>query len=343
VTELERYMKKTLNLLLILFILLGLYFLFKKGQKDGQAGSIKLEDREFVVKDRSDINVITIKPKGYPLNHLSKSGDKWIYNNKYEADMSIVRNMLNVLTKMRINYIPPQNTLPKIYNGFKEVGIDINVYDKAGNVLSSFILGGNTVKEDATYCMRQGYKQPYAMCMPTTVGGLRAYFNQTAEQLRSKIVFDLEDKKVESVELLYNKDRKNSFSVSQKGGEFVLDAPNYLKNRDKQPNPKMMSAYLKDFDRVGAEAIKTGMPSVDSLRQYTPFANMTINVKNAAPLKLVFYPNQDVLNPKHSTVKAEDVFKEDRHFVFDDTNGEVYIVQQRLLNDIFRTPDYFYR
>jgi len=334
-------MKNILLLLLVILLLGGAIFFLTKSPEENKT-SITLEDREFIVDDPDKIEVITIEGKAYPLKHFSRQKNHWLFNNRQRVEPNVMSNMLRVLSKMHINYIPPNSYKKKMQNGFDRMGLTIKTFDKHGTVLSEFIMGGNTLAEDGTFCKRLGYDQVYVMSMPTTEGGLRAYFNQTQEQIRSKVVYDIEAKNISSVELNYNKDKQNSFNITRSNGSFNLDLPYDLVNKGENSNVKIVDAYIKNFDKLAAETIRTGHPLMDSIRNFVPYADLIIQMKDGENIELAFYPELDQVHPLYSTQKAEDVRKIERHFVFDN-HGEVYVVQQRMLRDIFVTPKYFYR
>jgi len=131
-------MKRTLLLLLVLLLLGVLYFGFVK--KEDQTSSIKIEDREFVLKDQSKVDVITIDSKGRPPIHLGKTKDGWYINNKQRANQRIVQNMLNTLERMAIKYIPTKKENETALKRMEMHGIELKTYDKTGALITDFIL-----------------------------------------------------------------------------------------------------------------------------------------------------------------------------------------------------------
>ena len=249
--------------------------------------------------------------------------------------------MLMVLSKMRINYIPPKSSIPSIRKGFKEVGMTIKAFGKKGELLSGFVMGSNTQAEDATYCIKIGAQQPYAMSIPVYDGGLRAYFNQLNENIIDKTVFEIDYNDITSIKIDYKKAESSSFEIEKKNGSFDFSTKdNRLKN--KQINENLISSYFKDFDKLSAEVIRTGHPTMDSIAQFLPFAELEISLKNKAPIQLKFFPIDDLLDERKNTKDVSDVYSVERHIVLDN-NGEAYVVQQRMLRDIFRSSDYFFQ
>lgn len=332
-------MKKTLILLLILIVVASLYYVFSKSD---EKSSINIESRNFIVKNIDDISYITIKNPAYPMMHLEKkSDDYWLLNGKYKADNHIVDNMKGVLNKMEIRNIPTDATNKNVIANLGKVGIEIKVYDKAGKIISDFIMGQNDLKEGATYCVRNGYDQSYAMHVKVTEGGLRNYFDQSQLTLRDKTVMDIDSDALSSLKITYGKDKKNSFEITREKNGFKFKPLEQFVVPKSSFNNNKIDAYLKDYNKVYCEAIKTGEASMDSIRQFVPFAEIEFNFKNKEKESYTFYPMRDILDSETNTQSINDLHKIDRHFVYTH-DGNVYIVQHRTVKSFFKPIDYFY-
>jgi hypothetical protein len=333
-------MKKTLILLGLLLVLIAVY-VFTKAKDDKNATSISIEDRAFVVKDKSEIDYLTIKNPGYPLMHFQKKANgSWMLNNKYVADPNIINNMIGVLEKMKIKYIPPKTMTKKIMTDLEQVGIEIHAFDKSGETLSHFIMGSNDPKEGSTFCVKKNAKQPYAMYVTVAEGGLRNYFSQTQLELRDKTLLSYNSDKIKELKLSYPKDRKSSFSIEKKAKAYQLTSPEPLYSRDIKANSKTIASYLNEYASVVAEAIRTGEMLNDSIKTNVAFAILDIKLDNGEHHNFEFYPMIDLVDSAINTQSVEDLTKVERYIVFTESN-EVYVVQHRMLKNIFRTIDYF--
>jgi len=333
-------MKRTLLLLLLLICLGGFYFYTKNKPSDDT--SIRIEDREFVVSDRKLIDIVTIKRPGYPQIHLSKSKDGWMLNERRKASSHVMKNILSVLTQLEIDYIPPRATLPSIMDGINKLGIEVTSYDKQGNVLSEFILGKNNNVESGTYILKKGAKQPYVVVVPAVSGGIRNYFTLTDMDLRDKRIMEINTDDIEKVTLDYKKDRINSFMIEKDGSDYKLSPLKGLAGREIKQNKNIIESYILSLKNFDAEGIMTGNPSMDSLSNHIPFAELAIDMKGGEELGYTFYTIVNSLDPDAVRRGAGDLATIERYYVFT-SDGEVYTMQHRLIKDIFKPLYYFDR
>jgi len=332
-------MKKTLILLLILLISAGAYYYLTQG--DGNS-SMSIDSRGFVVENKEDIAFITIKNPGYPLVHLQRNSDNnWTLNKKYKANPNVINNMIGVLSSMEIKYIPTKARNKNVIQNLPIVGIEITSFDKSGNVLSELIMGDNDNKESATYCVRKGFDQSYAMHVKVTEGGLRNYFEQTQLNIRDNSVFDINPNDIRSLSMTYAKDRKNSFLIFKEDGKYKIEAKEQFAKSPNKGVSNVIEAYIKDYSQVYAEVIRTGDTSLDTIKNLVPFASLEFKLKNEEVQSYDFYPMLDLLEKEVNTQSVRDLAKIERFFVFA-SNEEVYVVQRRLIKEFFKPIAYFY-
>ena len=320
-------------------VTLSYYFLVVRN-KNKAVSSVTIEDREFVVADKEDIHTITIKSLGYPLIHISKNEDSWLLNQKHRASSNVVENMLAVLTKMRINYIPPKSQMDMISRSIENVGMEIKTYDKDGNTLSDFIMAGNTNKEDGTYCIKRGAKQAYVMSMPVVEGGLRNYFNMELIAMRDKTVVELDTDKIKEIKIDYPKDIKNSYLVKKEGGKYRFEPRSVVYKNEGAFSDNIVQSYVRDFNILKAEYISTDNPARDTIQNRLPIAEILIQMDDNRQFKMDLYPDIDIYDMTVNTTSIEDLGRVDRYFV-DTSWGEFYTVQHRLISKWLRTPKHF--
>ncbi|NNE27460.1 MAG: hypothetical protein HKN09_11515 [Saprospiraceae bacterium] len=333
-------MKRTLILLLVLVAMAMCYY-FLVVKKDAQPNSsIQIDDREFVVENEEDIHVITIKSQGYPLVHLSRSEDIWLLNQRYKASENVVDNMLSVLTEMRLNYIPPKSQMEMIQKSIENVGMEIKTYDKDGNILSDFIMAGNTNKEDGTYCIKRDASQPYVMSMPVVEGGLRNYFNMELIAMRDKTMVELDVNKIKLIKVDYPKDITNSYQIRKDGRSYIFEPRGVQFKSSGTFSDNIIQSYVRDFNVLKAEYISTDNPARDTIKNRLAFAEILIQMEDNRQFKMDFFPDQDIYDRTVNTVSIENLGRVDRYFV-DTSWGEFYTVQHRLISKWLRTPKHF--
>lgn len=333
-------MKKTLILISILALLSIAYFMLMR-EEEKTSGSISMPDRAFIVDNEDLINTITIKSIGYPEVHLHKSDGMWILNGKHRADEHIVGNMVSVLSKMHIHYIPPNAQNDMIRRSISNTGIQIKTYDKGGTLLTSFIMAGNTNKEDGTYCINEGASQAYVMALPMVEGGLRDYFNHEANALRDKAVFRLDPSNIQSVKIEYPKDRKNSYEINREKGKLNIYIPANLSGKTNAASERLMEDYLKDFNILMSEYVSNDNPARDSIQGKLPFVHMEINDEEQGNLRLEFYPALDIFDKSVNTQSIDNLGQVERYFVKTNWN-DFFTVQHRLVSKLLKKPEHFY-
>ena len=116
------------RILIIAAVLIGLgllaYILAKKDEK--QSIGIDLSDRDFSVENVEQIGRISLKSKTYPELVFTRSGDTWVINNRYPVNEITFKNFLGTLTNLRMVYLPPKESMPKIVEDTRNNGIHIN-------------------------------------------------------------------------------------------------------------------------------------------------------------------------------------------------------------------------
>ena len=250
--------------------------------------------------------------------------------------------MTGVLKNMKIKYLPPKTMTDKILSDLEQIGIEIKAYDANGKILSDFIMGANDNKELTTYCVKRGAKQPYAMYVSVAEGGLRNYFNQTQRDLRDKTVFKVKPAEIEQLSINYHKDKRNSFEIQKDQSGYKLEAMEKFNAGSGSANSNTVRSYLLGYDKLIAEAIRTGEIKTDSIKNLIPFATLNYTLNDNTKAEFEFYPMKDLFVEEVNTQTVSDLKEIERYFLFDH-RGDVFIVQQRMVDHIFKPLDYFMR
>lgn len=329
------------KILILILVILGMVWIYSNTSKETKS-SMNTESRDFIVEDKNQIAYLTVKAKAYPMMHLKKVNDKhWILNQKYKADINVVNNMIGVLSKMQIKYLPSKKMNDNVIKNLDRVGIEIKAYDKEGDVLTDMIMGDNDNAEISTFCVRRGFDQAYAMHVAVTDGGLRNYFDQTQKNLRDKGIIDIQPSQINQLKVEYFKDKRNSFVINGEANKREVQPIDLFNRLESEVNQNTVEAYLKDYNWIPSEAIRTGEDNLDTILKYVPFARMTLELKNNSQKQFDFYPMLDVMDPLINTQTISDLDTIERHFVFTNEK-EIFVVQQRMLEDFFKPLSYFY-
>lgn len=330
-------MKNILLLVLALLILGGIYLYTERSEDE-----IVYADRQFAVEDTDEIYVITMERPLHPPIHLSRSKNGWLLNERRKASQHVVNNLLSVLKNVEIDYIPPKAQYHKVMRDIANQGVKVAVYDKKGKVLAEYTVGKNTTSEGGTFYLNKGANQPYVMRVPAVSGGVNVYFTMNTLDFRDMSIMEVKSEQISRVTLDYKRDRRSSFVIENEGDLLKIDPLVKGADSEVKQNEKILQAYLLEYKKIGAEFVRTGDPSMDSLRHIMPFAELKLEMKNGKEIGYSFYPDEQVYDADNIFRTVEDLKTTDRHFVFA-SDGEVYIIQQRLLKGIFKPLAYFDR
>lgn len=334
-------MKRTLILLFALLLLGGVYLVLD-GKSDDKT-SIRLENRDFISKDKSKINTITLKSPANPLIHLNKKGDnKWYINDKYIASTHIIDNMLGTLSKMKIDYVPTAAENKTAMSRMEQYGIAIKTYDVKGNILTDFVLGPNISTEYGTYCHKAGSSQSYVMNLPIIEGGIRNYFTHSILDLRDLTLMEAPFEKIKSVKIEYPKDSKNSFAITKDGTDLSFNALGSNKAASKEVNKKIVDAYLKDFALLKGEQLRNDHDYRDSIEMRIPFSIISVETDDGQLQTMQIYPYKDMFERGYNTRSVDDLTEQiERHFVLTH-KGDFFVAQHRFFRALLKKVDYFY-
>ena len=328
-------MKKTLLLLLVLAGLGGLYYFSTlSAAKDT---TIKLEDRQFITKDKDEVYTITIKSPARPLIHLSRNKDVWYIDGRHKVRPNIMTNMLFALVNMKIKYIPLNKENNTASERMKKFGMDIITYDKNGKVLTEFELGSNTNDEYGTYFRNKGAEQIYVMSIPGYDGGLRNYFTQDAQAFRDLTILNIESEDLQAVSIDYPKDLSRSMVLSRTGADFELNSSS---QKEYKADRLISDAFFKSFAKLPSESILSDYVHKDTISSMVPFLKLSFDMKKKQDKWITLYPFVDI-ESDYNTRRVEDVTtRHDKYFV-NTSWGDFYKVQAKFLRDYFVTPEYF--
>ena len=180
-------MKKTL-ILLILFLAIGGATFFLTTKKDTKT-TILTEERNFAVADIESVYKIFIADRNGKNITLERKIGYWQLNKKYKANSNSVSNLLNTIQRIKIKYTPPKTAIKNIINSIATNNIKIEIYNKSGEKLKSYYIGGVTNDELGTYMIKEEAESPFVTYVPGFEGSLRVRYMTEEIDWRDKAIF----------------------------------------------------------------------------------------------------------------------------------------------------------
>jgi len=331
-------MKRLIILFAIMVFLAGGAYFAKEYAGDKGNTSIDTSDRKFAFDDKDDIAKIIINRADKKVNTFTNKKGRWYINDYLVADYKI-NLLLNAITKIRVENLPPKTGHQTIFKSIKENGINVQVYNKSGKKVRAYDIGPDATNDRCTYLVLEGFKQPYCMNI-SGFGSLRSRFNQDVALWRDVAIYRLAEDEIASVKMEYNKDYTSSFEITNEGGKVsVIDIGG--KTKGQQINEAKVKSYLSAFRELNGEGYDNDYILRDSINTLLPFATVTVQETNGKVKSMKLFPMAEMIDPEDESFDAEDALRLEKYFV-EISNGDFMVAQQKLLKPIMRPNSYFW-
>ncbi len=331
-------MKKN-YLLLLIFLLLGggtAWYLFLKDEK--KASTTLGWDRKFAVENIDEVHKVFIAKRSGETTTLTRSEDHWVVNGQHKASDNAVENVLEVLSDVTLKYVPPHTALKNIVREMAARGIKVEVYDKKGEQLKAFYIGGVTADARGTYFIMENSEQPMAVEIPQMEGQLRTRFDITGDFWRDRTVFNYQPEEIAAVSIEYPKQRNKSFRLKRQGNDFEVK-PFYdnVKPIQHPVQNGRVEGFLVGFENRMAESFDQEYAFKDSVRATIPFSIVTMTDTEGEERRATFFPYYRInaVTGERYTDIVERYFTE--------VNDEDWLLtQHRVFKDIFWSYESFF-
>lgn len=327
--------KKILVTLFLILAGIASFVYFKIGKADDLG--IDLSDRNFKIENTERIDKIIVQRANYPAIIFKKSGKEWMLNNGKKASDEMIPNLLSMINKIKIQYIPNAAHTVNIHKFMKTDAIRFEAF--SGNELvKSFKVGADVPEDRGTVFLIDGAKQPYVMFLPFFDGSLRTKFSFDMSQFETKNVFEENPENISEVLVNYPGDKTSSFKIINNAGTFIVTNPNdgiALPNS----NQKKIQTYIDGFRFIGAEYNDADNPMRYDIIKNPVFAEITIKRKDGSLKKADLYSLSNIeFNTKYSSPKE---LKGDMRFHVNTNNNEFFLTQHRVIGKLMVAFDNF--
>ncbi|MCB0557731.1 MAG: DUF4340 domain-containing protein [Lewinellaceae bacterium] len=325
-------MNRTL-VLLIAFLLLGGGVFWYLSQGKDEKTTLAGADRDFAVKDIGQVYKIFIADRRGERTTLERKDGYWLYNGQYKARPSVMQPLLEAIARVQIKYQPPQAAMEKMVEALATEGIKVELYDKEGNLLKAYYVGGSTSDERGTYMIMEGAEQPYVAHLPFWEGNLSVRFRRYGDEWRDKTLFSEEVDNIQSVSIEYPKQRNQSFILENTPDGYEIRPFYDITPEIRRPFKEgSAEAFLINFERVGAEAFRNNYEGRDSISRLVPFSIITLVNKQGDTTQVKLHPivkeniiSQDAKSGEYVLYSSEI----ERYFA--DLNGKDFLLAQHLV------------
>ena len=337
-------MSKTLLYLAILAILgFGVWF-FLFSDKSGQL--FRSADSSFTIRDTGAIGKIFLSENGSGKSILlERKENGWVVNKKYPVLESMLRSLMATMREQEALHPAPAEMREGIIRNLAGAGIKVEVYDRSGEKMRIFYVGGELHRFAGTAMLMDGSERPYVVNIPGFEGYLTPRFTPELRYWRDRIVFDLTPDQITRVSVRYIQEPLNSFTLTQQGGKVSVTLDSSL-SLGKSANEGRAKSYLKFFSKIYAEGFLSDVPDLDSIVHSMP-QKAIVDVQGVngyhQTASLFYYPrtaHDMAANPHADTY--EEQFSGDRYFAIINGGADTLTVPIASFEKILRRGYEFY-
>ncbi len=330
--------KSLLWLVALLAVLLGLFWFLQRQESEVKAAAYP--DREFSIKDETSISRVFIADlQGRTMNLTKQKDGGWMINDSVKASVTIMDQVLNTFSKLRIDHIPPETMNEMIFEAMKTDGIKVEAYNAEDQRLRSWIIGPGTQDDRASFVMIEGQNQPYAMKLPGMTGTIRPLFDlRSIEDWRSRDWLAIPPEEIESVEINYPRQKGSGFSIRRVGDTLQLKAESELVEiANSAPKQRLLESYLEGFSYVPLFRRENENPVKDSIQSLVPFVELRLVETSGEVQEMSLVPAHGLKND--GTVDVDGPFT---NYWVTQRPGGIQTVQKQQLQQWLRDYRSFY-
>lgn len=325
-------------LLALLFLALGAGAWYAWNKRKNQSGTRNSPDMQFAVKNTGDIGKIFIADRtGLTATVVRKEG-YWEYNGRWHARKTAMETLLETIENVNVLNIPPKISEPALIRDIASDGIKVEIYDKKGERMKCYYIGGVTQDEQGTVFIMDGSENPYICHLPGFVGTLRIRYLLGDDAWRDRVVFEEKPEDIQSISVEYPQAKSESFRLEKKDAGAYSVTPFFSTttrfNTDLRQGA--VESYLLQYERRGAEAFETKNPMRDSVTALVPFAIITLKKTDGTEKYVRFWP----IETGYSAVSGGEYVE---RYLTDYNKGEAFLLtQHRVFSPLFRGYSFFY-
>lgn len=335
-------MRRLLAPLVVLIALAGVALFLIMNLDSGE------QDATFSIKDSDKVASIFIADRANNKVLLERTDEGWWKLNKeYRAKQPEVEAMLNVLEKLSVRKPIPKSASQNVIADMATNNTKVEVQDKDGDVMLSFLLGAPAPDNVGNYAKREDSRDLYIIQIPGFEGTMDTRFHANETQWRDRAVFRYEPYTIEAVELKYLNEPEKSFKIEVLARDsFDLEplseeAPTHVA----EPNPRMLAQYINNFREVHAEAYVNDLGGKDTILAQGPYLIMTVTdtagQKNVVKLfrKPVSGRTKQQFDPEGNPM----LFDSERSYALINQGRDFVLIQQFAFGKLIREYGSFYR
>ncbi len=325
-------MNRNIILIIVLVMVGGITWFVWKNKPD-TTSTLDRAESNFKIEDVNTIGRILITNKDGSRSDLKRTGDHWMINDQHRARQQSVEHLLKGINRQHLDYIPNKAATEGILKSIAVNGMHVEIFDRSGNSLLAYYIGGVTQDEGGTFFLKEGSSQPYTLIEPGFSGGLRARYALRPVDWRD-VRFWIEDTAaIDTFKVDYPKDRQHSFMLFRKGNNYSIEPLHSTTPRKEGANNVKIESYVTSLSKLACENFLPESAERDSIISMVPHLQIDM-IYNDKKSYLNFFPNSIPESQKAKT----DIPR----FFIDYSGNDFMLAQQEVIKGAFRSYSYFF-
>jgi hypothetical protein len=300
------------------------------------SSTIRRELRDFAVEDTASVDRIFMVRKDNQQVLLTREGDHWMVNNKYEVRPDAIDILLKTLNRLRVKSPVSSSMLDNAVRMLATRNTKVEVYRK-NKLLKTIYVGGPTQDQMGTFMMLEGSSAPFIVHIPGFIGYLSTRFFIEEQGWKSTVIYKYNFNDIKSVTMVNPADAASSYRLNSEGqNRFSLQRP------DGAPFPGVLDTvsvkfYLSQFERVNFEFFADSLTAKvrDSLLSLTPYRTLLLEDRNGKVKSLSAWKRPSFGKPDSDGNPQE--FDGERLWALIDKQKWV-VIQYYVFNSLFANP-----
>lgn len=277
--------------LVLILVVVGL----KSFNGDSEKGTHMVEHRNFKIEEIEEVSKVFIADRTGFTTKLEKQKDgTWLLDGKYEAYNNAVDNLLDAIENIEMQFIPANASVPTIVRNLASEGIHVEIFDRSGDKIKGYYIGGSTSDERGTYAILEESEQPYVVHIPGWTGNIRFRYNLVDQEWRNKKMFFTPVENIKLISVEYPTRRNRSFVLEKEGDKYFV-GPYYETGQPRREVSRgRAEQYLVNFESSYlAEHQNRDLEGKSAAIARLPFAIVRLEDSNGKQKDIKFFPRID--------------------------------------------------
>lgn len=277
-------------------VLVAAIFLLRQADGNSSQGTRMVDDRQFKVENVDQVGKIFLADRRGNTTTLERAADGgWMLNGTHKAYDNAMKNLLDAISRIDMQFIPANKAVPGIIKNLASEGIHVELFDRGGDKIKGYYIGGSTNDERGTFAIMEDAEQPYVVHLPSWTGNLRFRYNLIGDEWRSRLLYNtnLSDIQLASVE--YPTRRNRSFVLERAEDDNWTVGPFYETGQAVREVPRgRAERFLVNFEESYlVQYANFSLEEKSELIRRLPYAIIRIERKDGSEKTVKVFPRVD--------------------------------------------------